>query len=69
MSHKTIIRATQRQNAYTTAEIFSDCFENQIPYISVTKGQQSIKPLFLPLEYLGNCREVKVTFIKFPAMR
>lgn len=31
MSHKTLLRATQRQNSYTTVEIFSDCFENQTP--------------------------------------
>lgn len=31
MSHKTLLRTTQRQNSYTTAEIVSDCLENQIP--------------------------------------
>lgn len=34
----------------------------------MTKGQHSIKSLFLPLEYLRNVRLVAFTFVKHPAM-
>lgn len=71
MSHKTLLKATQRQYS---AEIFSDGLENQIlVYFKVltlmTKGQYSIKSLFLPLEYLGNCRLVTFTFVKCLTMQ